>query len=67
MDRELSLLFDYQLFEQDAELQSVIDAVSARFPSRLLSDDEADLVAAAGQPEMALLRKNPLNKENESS
>ena len=67
MDRELSLLFDYQLFEQDAELQSVIDAVCARFPSRLLSDDEADLVAAAGQPEMALLRKNPLNKENESS
>ncbi len=65
-DKTLDLLFDYQMFEQNAELQAIIDQVNARFPSRMLSDDEADLVAAAGLPEMALLRKKPRNKENDS-
>ncbi len=67
MEKKLSLLFDYQKFEQNAELQSVIDAVYARFPSRKLSDDEADLVAAAGRPEMALKRKKPQEKGKEDS
>ena len=64
MDRILRLLFDYQEFEQNAELQSVIDRVNARFTPRQLSDDEADLVSAAGMPGMALLRKKPQKKEN---
>ena len=69
MDKKLSLLFDYQKFEQNAELQEIIDRVNARFPSRsrMLSDDEADLVAAAGLPEMARTRKKPPDKENEFS
>ncbi len=67
LDKELSLLFDYQRFEQNEELQKIIDRVNARFPTRKLSDDEADLVAAAGLPEMALLRKKPRKKENEHS
>ena len=64
IDRKLDLLFDYQMFEQNAELQRIIDSVNARFPSRMLSDDEADLVAAAGMHEMALLRKKPQQKDN---
>ena len=60
-DKIFDLLFDYQTFEPNAELQEIIDQVNARFPSRMLSDDEADLVAAAGLPGMALLRKK---KEN---
>ncbi len=60
-DKIFDLLFDYQTFERNAELQEIIDQVNARFPSRMLSDDEADLVAAAGLPGMALLRKK---KEN---
>lgn len=64
MEKKLSLLFDYQTFEQDPELQRVIDSVRARFSKRMLSDDEADLVAAAGQPEAAFLRKKPPRKEN---
>ncbi len=64
MDKTLSLLFDYQKFEKNAELQSVIDAVYARLPSRMLSDDEAELVTAAGSPETGLLRKKPQKKEN---
>ena len=66
-EKKLSLLFDYQAFENNAELQRVIDRVNSRFTSRMLSDDEADLVAAAGQPEMALLRKQPRKKDNELS
>ena len=65
MEEKLSLLFDFQLFEREPELQSVIDTVRARFsPARELSDDEADLVAAAGQPE-AFLRKKPREKEHD--
>ncbi len=66
MEKKLSLLFDFQLFEREPELQSVIDAVHARFSSaRKLSDDEADLVSAAGQPETAYLRKKPPEKEKD--
>ena len=67
MDKKLRVLFDYQTFEQDPELQRVIDSVRARFSKRILSDDEADLVAAAGQPEAAFLRKKPPEKENENT
>ena len=68
MDKKLSLLFDYQKFEGNVELQSVIDKVNARFSSsRRLSDDEADLVAAAGLPGTALPRKKPRDKENDLS
>ena len=61
MEKRLRRLFDYQKFEQNAELQSVVDAVHARYSSaRMLSDEEADQVNAAGSPEMAFLRnKNP--------
>lgn len=64
IDKKLSLLFDYQEFEQNPELQRIIDSVAARFSKRRLSDDEADLIAAAGRPEMSL-RKKPQNKEND--
>ena len=65
VEKKLSLLFDYQKFAQNPELQRVIDKVHARFSKRELSDEEADLVAAAGQPEMASLRKKPREKEND--
>ncbi len=59
MEEKLRLLFDYQSFEQSAELQAVIDAVSARYSAQELSDDEADFVAAAGMPETALKKSDP--------
>ena len=65
MEKKLSLLFDYQKFEQNPELQRVIDAVHARLSKRRLSDNEADLVAAAGRPETANQRKKPREDENE--
>ena len=59
MEKKLRLLFDYQKFAKNAELQGVIDSVHARYSARKLSDDEADMVAAAGLPETAFLRKKP--------
>ena len=63
MEKELRRLFDYQKFERNAELQSVIDRVHARYTKRMLSDEEADQVAAAGMPETAFLQKD-LQKED---
>ena len=65
MEKKLSLLFDYQKFEQNPELQRVIDSVHSRFRKQKLSDDEADMVFAAGQPEIASLRKDPRKKKND--
>ena len=66
MEKRLRRLFDYQKFEQNAELQGVVDAVHARYSSaRMLSDEEADQVNAAGSPEMAFLRKKDPQKDQE--
>ena len=46
-------------YEKNTSLQSVIDAVHARYAARQLSDDEAEWIAAAGRPEAALPHKNP--------
>ena len=48
MEKALSELFDYQKFAGNRRLQAVIDSVHRR--PRELSLDEADLVAAAGDP-----------------
>ena len=67
MEKKLRSLFDYQDFAKNADLQAVIDAVHGRYAARMLSDDEADLVAAAGSPETAIKRKDPLEEENDFS
>ncbi|MBR3742270.1 MAG: hypothetical protein IKN04_17750 [Clostridia bacterium] len=59
MENILSLLFDYQAYEENEDLQSVIDAVHSRYGSRQLSDEEAELVAAAGRPEAIFKQKDP--------
>ena len=70
LEKKLRALFDYQKFEQNADLQNVIDRVHARYRSshaRMLDDDEADMVAAAGMPDTAMKRKNPFKNEDEHS
>ena len=59
MEEVISLLFDFQSFEENDDLQSVIDAVHSRYGSWQLSDDEAEFVAAAGRPEAAIKPKDP--------
>ena len=67
MEQKLRSLFEFQIFEQNTDLQSVIDSVHARFKARMLSDDEADQVAAAGMPGTAEKRKDPFKDEHERS
>ena len=70
MEKKLRALFDYQKFEKNADLQNVIDRVHAKYSNRkarMLDDDEADMVAAAGMPDTAMKRKNPFKDEDEHS
>ena len=53
-EQELFAAFDYQRFAQNARLQAVIDGVHARTSARALTDEELDLVSAAGT--QALIR-----------
>ena len=55
MEKTLKQLFDYQHFAQNPALQSVIDDVHRRCAPRELSDDELNLVSAAGDPYLRTL------------
>lgn len=59
LEKKISMLFDFQKFEKNADLQAVIDAVHARYAARKLTDEEAEYVAAAGTPDAALKPKHP--------
>ena len=48
MENKLRALFDFQKFDRNADLQNVIDNVHARYSARMLTDEEADMVNAAG-------------------
>ncbi len=50
MEKTLKQLFDFQKFEGNADLASVIDSVHARYTRRKLSLEETELVNAAGTP-----------------
>ncbi len=57
MEKKLKALFDYQKFENNTDLQRIIDSVHARYTAqntkrsiRELSLDEVEWVAAAGMP-----------------
>ncbi len=57
MESKLKKLFDYQRFENNKELGSIIDEVHGRYAARELSLDEMSFVSAAGAPEQMLKRK----------
>ena len=68
MEKKLRALFDYQKFEQNADLQNVIDRVHARYRTshaRMLDDDEADMVQAAGMQDPARKRKSLFDKDED--
>ena len=68
LEKKLRTLFEYQKFEQNADLQNVIDRVHARYRSshaRMLDDDEADMVAAAGVPDTAMKKKSLFDKDKD--
>ena len=61
MDKTLKRLFDFQKFEQNEDLQQIINSVHARYGVRELSLDDLSQVNAAGDP--ALMAQNK-EKEN---
>ena len=66
MENRLKKLFDFQKFEGNSDLQSVIDSVHSRYSGnsvRELSMDEMSWVNAAGQPEMNLVKKDTEKKQ----
>lgn len=56
-EAKLKSLFDFQRFENNKKLQRVIDNTHRRVEARELTDDELDLVAAAGVPDEQSSRK----------
>ena len=52
MEKTLSNLFDYQKFAENPRLQRIIDSAHRQQYRRELSLDEAELVNAAGSPDM---------------
>ena len=50
MKKLLTNLFDFQRFEKNPSLQSIIDEVEERYGIDEMTDDELDLLAAAGDP-----------------
>lgn len=63
MEKKLSQLFDFQKFEGNRELKSVIDSVHARYSRIALDDDDVCSVAAAGAPEAGKKKPKPWEKE----
>lgn len=50
MERKLKTLFDYQKFEGNQALQSVIDSVHSRYARKELDLEDLEWVSAAGTP-----------------
>ena len=50
MEKLLAGLFDFQKFEKEPALQSVIDEVEARYFCAELADNALDTLSAAGDP-----------------
>ena len=68
MERKLRALFDFQKYEQNADLQKVIDRVHARYNTKaqLLDDDDVEFVNAAGVQDPGM-KKNLLKNDDERS
>lgn len=61
MESRLKQLFEYQRFEDNADLRAVINDVHSRYGAgarQALTLEEADWVNAAGTPEMDAARKD---------
>ena len=59
MERKLFQAFDLHRFAPSPRLQRVIDRTHARVAARELSDEELDLVAAAGPVDEAKPKEDP--------
>ena len=51
MENKLKAMFDFQKFDGNADLQSIINSTHSRYSVKELSLDEMEWVNAAGVPE----------------
>lgn len=61
MEEMLTSLFDFQRFARNSELQSMIDEVEQKYGVTEMTDDELDLLAAAGDP----FSQEPIKKDKD--
>ena len=52
MENKLKQLFGFQRFEENRDLQQVIDSVHAKYATRELALDDLEMVNAAGVSEL---------------
>lgn len=62
MENKLKQLFGYQRFEENRDLQQVIDSVHAKYATRELALDDLEMVNAAGVPDLPDRRKGREDK-----
>lgn len=55
-EKTLSLLFDYQRFENDPQLETLIDEMESEYSAEI-SDDDLSQVSAAGEARLMKRRK----------
>lgn len=63
MENALRTMFDYQKFESNPALQSVIDSVHSRWSVKELSMDEMEFVNAAGTPDIRPIKSGELDRD----
>ena len=66
-ERKLSQVFDFQRFQQNARLAALISNVESRYAAEV-SDDDLELVSAAGVPDINKDEKlliNPFDQDEE--
>ena len=65
MENKLRKLFDFQRFEGNASLQSVIDDVHARYAMKELNMDDMEWVSAAGDSNDPGKKRRKLEEEKQ--
>ena len=62
MENRLKALFEYQKFEQNPKLDKLIRETELRYPEKL-SEDELEMVSAAGTPGVMQSSEKDPNKQ----
>ncbi len=64
MEKKLKKLFDYQKFEKNPRLEKLIGESEARYKAAELSDENLEMVSAAGEASAILKKHDKLGGRN---
>lgn len=65
MEKKLKTLFDFQRFQKNPRLASLIENTEKKY-SNELSDDDLELVNAAGDPALQMKKKPSVSEDSEN-